>query len=735
MGSVRLNLLVALVFVLGAGALGEDREPPGAQSRAPGQEIRDRLRARLDVFAYEEPLANLLRRVAANHKVRIWFDEAAIGEAGLRLDDRVSVALRNFPGEVAIDRLLRGRRLQHWIDDDVLVIGVAPPVKPVPLTARRGFKVNVARADGQGIVEQRVSEATFDAWVFGNDYGGAELRARFARILRHRADAAAERCTLTAAQREKLQLAGRGDMARFFERLSALRIGFLAVKDDEQKRMEFFDQKVVPLEAIIENGPFGTESLFAKTLATIVTPVQAAHSSPRQIPGYDHLARIGLALSGYHDRFGQFPAPVMTGPDGKTTYSWRVELLPLLRYYVDRQPDDNDDTILSGALNPDEARRAHWKQIEGLGYRLNEPWDSADNRAVQKAYAGYYRHPADAADSEKSSFFVVTGETTAFPAGRGIRLADIADGPGLTLLVVEALRDIPWTKPEDIPLDPAKAVPPFGGPIELFFLALTADGTVHPIAASTPDKERRALITRGAGDAVAIPGIPWRPPVDDETETDETATGVFSAAIVYDGPAPAPANLVGAGGVPIPDESLVVDAKTGGIANVVVYFDKAPAGVRVPAPPQTRSSMAIAGGRFVPHMSVIRTGQSFLVTNNDPGHGHVQTSPLANAGSSRVVPAGGEVSWSYDRPEKLPIVIRSNLHPWMSAYQIVVDHPWAAVSNAAGVVTVKRLPPGTYRFKVWHEKAGYLDRSLEVEIKAGEKTGRKLVYPPEKFQR
>jgi hypothetical protein len=463
--------------------------------------------------------------------------------------------------------------------------------------------------------------------------------------------------------------------------------------------------------------------------------VQAASSWPRQIPGCDHLAQIGLALAGYHDRFGQFPAAVMTGPDGKTTYSWRVELLPLLRYTVDRQSDDADDTILSGALNPDEARRAHCKQIEGLGYRLNEPWDSANNRAVQKAYARYYRHPADATDSEKSSFFVVTGETTAFPAGRGIRRAEIADGPGLTLLVVEARRDIPWTKPEDIPLDPAKPVPPFGGPVELFFLALTADGAVHPIAASTPDKERRALITREAGDAVAIPGVPWRPPVDEAIETDETTSGVFSALIVYDGPAPAPVNLGLVGGVPIPDESLVMDEKTRGIANVVVYFEKAPAGIRVPPPPQEPRTMAIAGGQFVPRLSVVRASQNVVLTNNDPGPENVHTAPVVNPGTNQVLPAGGQAKWNYDRRERLPVVIRSDLHPWMKAYQLVVDHPWGAVSNAAGVVTVKKLPPGKYEFKVWHERAGYLERSLEIEIKAGEKTERKLVYPPEKFQR
>jgi hypothetical protein len=739
---IALGALLVAARVLGhepqdgaAERVAADEPRPADTSAAPVQAIRDRLRARLDVFAYEEPLANVLRRVAANHQVRIWFDEAAIDEAGLRLDDRVSVALRNFPGETAIERLLRGRRLQHWIDDDVLVIGVAPPVKPLPLTARRGLKVIVARADNQGIVEQRVSEATFDAWVFGNDYGGAELRARLSRILRRRADAAAERCTLTAAQQQKLELAGRGDIARFFERLNGLRSDFLAVKDDEQKRMEFFDQQVVPLEAIIENGPFGAESLFAKALATILTPVQAAHTSSRQIPGYDHLARIGLALSGYHDRFGRFPAAVMTGPDGTTTHSWRVALLPLLRYYVDRQLDDADDSILSGALSPDEVRRAHWKQIEGLGYRLSEPWDSADNRAVQNKYAGYYRHPADAADSEKSSFFAVTGETTAFPAGPGIRLGDFADGPGLTLLVAEARRDIPWTKPEDIPFDPERPVPPLGGPDEMFFLALTADGAVHPIARSASDKERRALITRGAADAAAIPGIPWRPPVDEEKETDETETGASSALIVHDGPAPAQANFGVVGGVPIPDESLVVDDKTRGVANVVVYLDKIPAGIRVPAPPQEPRTMVVVGGRFEPRLSVVRTGQHVVLTNNDPGPENVHTSAVANPATNQLLPAGGQARWNYERREKFPVVIRSDLHPWMRAYQMVVDHPWAAVSNFAGVVTVKRLPPGHYVFKVWHEKVGYLEKSLEVEIKAGEKTERKLVYPPETFQR
>jgi hypothetical protein len=256
---------------------------------------------------------------------------------------------------------------------------------------------------------------------------------------------------------------------------------------------------------------------------------------------------------------------------------------------------------------------------------------------------------------------------------------------------------------------------------------------VHPITASRPEKELRAIITRQARDSPSIPGIPWKSPTDALPETDAAGTGVFSAVIVCDAAAPAPVNFNAPGGVPIPDESLLVDPKSGGIANVVAYLDKAPVGVPVPAAPRARTTMAVAGARFVPHVSVVRTGQNTLLTNNDPGPENVHTLPIVNAGTNQVLPPGGQASWIFDRAEELPVVVRSDLHPWMNAYHVVVDHPWAAVSNSTGTVTVKRLPPGKYLFKVWHEKAGYLERSLEVEIKAGEKTETKLIYPADRF--
>jgi hypothetical protein len=61
-------------------------------------------------------------------------------------------------------------------------------------------------------------------------------------------------------------------------------------------------------------------------------------------------------------------------------------------------------------------------------------------------------------------------------------------------MLVEAKRDIPWTKPEDIDYDPAKPLPQLGGHFPGGFIAGFADGSVRWIAAQTPADAVRALL-------------------------------------------------------------------------------------------------------------------------------------------------------------------------------------------------------------------------------------------------
>jgi uncharacterized protein (DUF2141 family) len=51
------------------------------------------------------------------------------------------------------------------------------------------------------------------------------------------------------------------------------------------------------------------------------------------------------------------------------------------------------------------------------------------------------------------------------------------------------------------------------------------------------------------------------------------------------------------------------------------------------------------------------------------------------------------------------IVVRCDVHAWMSAYVWVVDGP-SAVTGEDGSFTIANLPPGTYEVTAWHEKLG-----------------------------
>ena len=118
-------------------------------------------------------------------------------------------------------------------------------------------------------------------------------------------------------------------------------------------------------------------------------------------------------------------------------------------------------------------------------------------------------------------------------------MADITDGTSNTLMFVEAKRDIPWTKPEDIPYTadlpragapdaPGGAhsryaanapLPKFGGHYPGGFLAAIADGRVQFISNNLDPASLRAVITRDGGEPIGNaldnpPPTGLSPPVD-----------------------------------------------------------------------------------------------------------------------------------------------------------------------------------------------------------------------------
>src|SRR5436189_275280 len=83
--------------------------------------------------------------------------------------------------------------------------------------------------------------------------------------------------------------------------------------------------------------------------------------------------------------------------------------------------------------------------------------------------------------------------------------------------------------------------------------------------------------------------------------------------------------------------TVLVDAATRGMANVVVYLDRVPSGMTVPAVPKARVTLSVDEGRFEPRISVLRRGQTCAFTNKDPETTNVHTFAIVNSALNQLI--------------------------------------------------------------------------------------------------
>jgi prepilin-type processing-associated H-X9-DG protein len=224
-----------------------------------------------------------------------------------------------------------------------------------------------------------------------------------------------------------------------------------------------------------------------KLLAPAVT---AAQTAARRTQSINNLKQIALAIHNYASQKNGLPAPVLYGgPNISIPYSWRVAVLPYLEH--------ND----------------LYKQ-----YNFDEPWDGPNNRKLIDKMPSVYGYPAPGGGTlsqTNTAYFVLSGEGTAFGSGNQKNATnsfmDIRDGMSNTIMVVEANRDIPWTKPEDIPFNPNGPLPELGGFARDVFNVAFADGSVRSISYNVAPNDLRALITRAGGEIVSEDGFDARP--------------------------------------------------------------------------------------------------------------------------------------------------------------------------------------------------------------------------------
>ncbi|WP_205678748.1 YfbK domain-containing protein [Aquisphaera insulae] len=213
-------------------------------------------------------------------------------------------------------------------------------------------------------------------------------------------------------------------------------------------------------------------------LALILVAMQPVRHSLRRNRCTENLRQIGLALQEYHNAFGCYPPAAIVDRQGKPLLSWRVAILPYLG-----------------------AKEQYAK------FKLDEPWDSPHNLALMNDRPRVFACPGDPETRPgMTGYQVVVGADTAFPPDfHPVTMAGITDGTSNTLAVGETRRDVPWTKPEDVPAASA-AVPGQGalqGPHEGGTQMLFLDGSVRFVESTYEPSIVAALLTRAGGEVIS----------------------------------------------------------------------------------------------------------------------------------------------------------------------------------------------------------------------------------------
>lgn len=197
--------------------------------------------------------------------------------------------------------------------------------------------------------------------------------------------------------------------------------------------------------------------------------------------------------------------------------------------------------------------------------------------------------------------------------------------------------------------------------------------------------------------------------------------GVINGVVKYTGakpkvnPRPITKNQEICGHGTKPSEDILVSV--GFLQNVVLTLEgirrgKRPVSGEMPVLDQVKCD-------YVPHVQAVMAGTTMDVRNSDDllhnVHGYLNgRETIFNFG----MPLKDQrISKQVNRPGIIHLQCDAG-HTWMSAYIVVTEHPYFAVTGTRGAFSITDIPAGTYKLKAWHEKLGTQEQEVAVAPRA-----------------
>jgi plastocyanin len=141
--------------------------------------------------------------------------------------------------------------------------------------------------------------------------------------------------------------------------------------------------------------------------------------------------------------------------------------------------------------------------------------------------------------------------------------------------------------------------------------------------------------------------------------------------------------------------------KTTDLGNAVVWLE--PVTPSTVKPPPTKAAVRMRDRQFAPHVRVVPAGSSIEFPNEDAfSHNIFSTSPgssfdlgLYGRGQTKAQP--------FSKVGAIPVYC--NIHAKMTAFVVVVPTQWYAQAEVDGRWSIPDVPAGSYRVRIWHERA------------------------------
>jgi hypothetical protein len=175
----------------------------------------------------------------------------------------------------------------------------------------------------------------------------------------------------------------------------------------------------------------------------------------------------------------------------------------------------------------------------------------------------------------------------------------------------------------------------------------------------------------------------------------------------------------------IVSERLIVDPASKGIKNVIVYLPK-PTAINDDAKKAAKAANVVfdqKGCVFEPHVLALMTDVPITLKSSDATNHNVHVN-LKNTPFNSTVGSGQSVPLTPLASERSPGSVVCDIHSWMTAWWMVLDHPYFAVTDANGYYEIKNAPAGTQKVVVWQEAANFVTAQSgeDVTIKASDTT-------------